>query len=303
MKCKRCRGEAEVSLPSHHAAFCRECFFLFFTRQVENAIRRHALFRRDEKVLVALSGGKDSLSLMLELSLQGYDVTGLHVDLGIPVSSERARKRVETFCADRGLKLQVLDLAKEGLPIPEVKEAVHRPVCSVCGKIKRHYFNKLALEGGYAALATGHNLDDEVARLFANTLRWDAAYLSDQGPCLQGEPGFARKVKPLYSLSEFETASYAFLRGIGHHKDACPYSPGASFTGHKRLWADLEWQSPGSKRSFYEGFLERGRPAFQVREEVQGDVLRPCDQCGSPTSQELCGVCRVRLAVAKHRQG
>ncbi len=303
MKCRRCKAPAEVALPSHNTAFCRDCFLVYFSRQVENAIRRHAMFTRKDRVLVALSGGKDSLSLMLQLSDLGFDVTGLHVDLGIPRSSERARAKVEGFCADRGLKLQVLELAKEGLAIPLVKAAVHRPVCSVCGKIKRHYFNRIALEGGYTALATGHNLDDEVARLFANTLRWDQAYLGDQGPCLPDESGFARKVKPLYRLSEFETAAFAFLRGIEHHKDACPYSPGASFTGHKRLWNDLEWKSPGSKVSFYEGFLERGRPAFAAQERESGFTLTPCATCGAPTSQELCGVCRVRLAVAAAGKG
>ncbi|HMM38270.1 MAG TPA: ATP-binding protein [Desulfovibrio sp.] len=303
MKCRRCKAEAEVALPSHNTAFCRDCFLLYFSRQVDHAIRRHAMFTRADRVLVALSGGKDSLSLMLELANLGYSATGLHVDLGIPVSSERARRRVEDFCAMHGLDLKVVELAAEGLAIPEVKEAVYRPVCSICGKIKRHYFNRMALEGGYTALATGHNLDDEVARLFANTLRWDEAYLSDQGPCLPDEGGFARKVKPLYRLSEFETAAYAFLRGIEHHKDACPYSPGASFTSHKKLWGELEWKSPGSKVSFYEGFLERGRPAFADRDREKGFELRPCASCGSPTSQELCGVCRVRAAVAERRGG
>ena len=303
MKCRRCKVPAEVALPSHNTAFCRDCFLVYFSRQVENAIRRHAMFTRKDRVLVALSGGKDSLSLMLQLSDLGFDVTGLHVDLGIPKSSESARKKVEGFCADRGLKLQVKELAAEGLAIPLVKSAVHRPVCSICGKIKRHFFNRVALEGGFTALATGHNLDDEVARLFANTLRWDQGYLGDQGPCLPDESGFARKVKPLYRLSEFETAAFAFLRGIEHHKDACPYSPGASFTGHKKLWNDLEWKSPGSKVSFYEGFLERGRPAFAAQERESGFTLNPCSTCGAPTSQEPCGVCRVRLAVEAFGKG
>ena len=90
MKCRKCKAPAEISLPSHNTAFCRDCFATYFTGQVEKAIRRHKLILPGERVLVALSGGKDSLSLMLELSRLGYDVTGLHVDLGIPVSSPAA---------------------------------------------------------------------------------------------------------------------------------------------------------------------------------------------------------------------
>ena len=133
---------------------------------------------------------------MLDLSRQGYDATGLHIDLGIPGSSEIVRGVIERFCGKHGFKLIVKEMAKEGLAIPLVKQRLKRPICSACGKIKRHYFNKTALEEGFTALATGPNLDDEIARLFSNTLRWDVGYLSDQGPRLDGEAGFARKVKP-----------------------------------------------------------------------------------------------------------
>ncbi len=301
MKCRKCKAPAEIDLPSHNTACCRACFAEYFTGQVDKAIRHHGLINPGERVLVALSGGKDSLSLMLELSRQGYDVTGLHVDLGIPVSSAAARAKVENFCTARGLKLKVVELIKEGLPIPDVKQYIHRPICSACGKIKRHWFNRVALTDGFQVLATGHNLDDEVARLFANTLRWDAGYLSDQGPCLAAESGFARKIKPLYRLTEFETACYAFLNGIEIHTAPCPYSSGATFTGHKKLWSDLEYTSPGTKIAFYDGFLKRGRPAFAQVDKDQGRAVAPCTTCASPTSTGVCGVCRLKIAVTERR--
>ena len=218
--------------------------------------------------------------------------------LGIPESSPVARGVVERFCAKHGLKLMVKELAAEGLAIPLVKERLNRPVCSACGKIKRHFFNKVALDEGFDALATGHNLDDEVARLFSNTLRWDTAYLSDQGPRLDGEDGFARKVKPLWRLTEFETANYAFLMGIEHHYAPCPYSPGASFSTLKALLQRLEAAMPGRKLDFYQGFLARARPVFARREAEEGVELAPCTSCGYPTSSgDMCGVCRIREAL------
>ena len=298
MKCKICKAEAVVALRSHNAAFCAACYKEFFARQVARGIESQKLFTREEKILVALSGGKDSLALMLELSRQGYDVTGLHIDLGIPGSSAAARGVVERFCARHGLRLMIRETAAEGLPIPLVKDKLHRPICSACGKIKRHLFNRAALDGGFDALATGHNLDDEAARLFSNTLRWDTAYLSDQGPRLKGEHGFARKVKPLWRLTEFETANYAFLMGIEHHYAPCPYSPGASFTTLKGLLQRLEAAMPGRKLDFYQGFLQRGRPVFARREAEEGVDLSPCTECGYPTSSgDLCGVCRIRAAL------
>lgn len=298
MKCKRCGATAIVALPSHHTGFCENCFRDFFTRQVKRGIESQRLFTHDDRVLVALSGGKDSLALMLELSRQGYNVTGLHIDLGIPGSSAVARGVVERFCHRHDFPLLVKEMAAEGLAIPDVKARLRRPVCSACGKIKRHYFNRTALEGGYTVLATGHNLDDEIARLFSNTLRWDVAYLSDQGPRLDSEDGFARKVKPFWRLSEYETAHYAFLEEIEYHYSPCPYSTGASFTFYKGLWHQLEEAMPGRRLAFYLDFLERGRPAFAQREAGSGAELTPCTVCGYPTSSDVCGVCRIREAVA-----
>ncbi|MCH5277071.1 MAG: TIGR00269 family protein [Desulfovibrionaceae bacterium] len=299
MKCRRCQATAVVALPSHNSAFCAPCFLDFFSRQVARGIETQRLMSKDDRVLVALSGGKDSLALMLELSRQGYDVTGLHIDLAIPGSSRAARTVVERFCQTHGFRLLVKDMAAEGLPIPRVKEVLKRPICSACGKIKRHFFNRIAREQGFTVLATGHNLDDEVARLTSNTLRWDRAYLSDQGPALEDGGGFARKVKPLWRLTEFETANYAFLMGIENHYAPCPYSAGASFSTLKGLWMDLEEAMPGRKMDFYQGFLERGRPAFRAVEEVKGESLRPCARCGCPTSAGVCGVCRIREALAE----
>lgn len=299
MKCRRCGELAAVKLPSHHTGFCPNCFEVFFKKQVETAVRRQAMIRPGEKVLVAVSGGKDSLALMRVLSDLGHDVEGLHVHLGIPDSSDPVSDRTEAYCRQYGFKLHVLRMAELGLAIPDVKKAVRRPICAVCGKIKRHYFNRFAYEHGFAALATGHNLDDEVARLFANVLRWDVPYLGGQGPMLPAEGRFVRKIKPLYRVTEFETAAYCFLKGIDHWKAACPYSGGASFTGHKKLFADLEDRSPGQKTAFYEAFLAKGRPQFAGEGNEKRPELQPCIECGYPSSSEMCGVCRIRAMVAK----
>lgn len=301
MKCKVCKAPAVVALRSHHAGFCPQCYLEFFSRQVDKGIRKQKLFTHDDSILVALSGGKDSLALMLELHRQEYKVTGLHIDLDIPVSSPAARAVVERFCTKHELPLIVKEMAAEGLSIPKVKDRLNRPICSACGKIKRYYFNKTALDEGFTVLATGHNLDDEVARLFSNTIRWDISYLSDQGPLLEGEHGFARKVKPLWRLTEFETANYAFLMGIENHYAPCPYSGGASFTYHKHLWQQLEEAMPGRKLDFYQGFLERGRPIFAQREAEQGQTLEACERCGFPTSATVCGVCRMKEAVSQEK--
>jgi len=296
MKCRRCGELAQVALPSHHTGFCAPCFKTYFLHQVERGIHDHKQFSHEDRILLAVSGGKDSLGLLLALTELGYGVEALHIDLGIPVSSECARTTVENFCREHAIVCHVVEMAEKGLPIPEVKRHIKRPICSMCGKIKRHWFNRYAYENGYTVLATGHNLDDEAARLFANTLRWDQAYLAGQGPVILAEGKFARKVKPLCRVTEYETAVWCFLNGIAHVLAACPYSGGASFTGHKKLLADLEKRSPGMVMQFYENFLRNGRPAFEAL-AANAPGLNACARCGYPTSQEICGVCRVKEAL------
>ena len=82
MKCRKCGAGAVIELPRHNAAFCSPDFQEFFRKQVAEAIRKHKMFTPDEPVLVAVSGGKDSLALWDVLIETGYQTAGLYLDLG-----------------------------------------------------------------------------------------------------------------------------------------------------------------------------------------------------------------------------
>lgn len=252
------------------------------------------MLREDDRILVALSGGKDSMALVHQLVRLGLKPHALHIDLDIEHSSFEACKRAKKFCTENNVPLKVVHTQEHGLNIPLLKKHVNRPVCSFCGKIKRYLFNKYALDNGYTVLATGHNLDDETARLMANTLRWDTGYLRDVGPVLSEKRGFVRKIKPLYRLTEFELANYCYLNGIAYNMRGCPYSFDASFNIYKNLLNQLEKAQPGRKRSFYEAFQKKGRPYFARGQNDCGPSLTPCLKCGYPTSEQVCGVCRLK---------
>ena len=139
--------------------------------------------------------------------------------------------------------------------------------------------NRAALEHGYAVVATGHNLDDEAATLLGSVLNWQTEALPRQSPALASTHAkLARRVKPLYRLSEFETAAYAFLRRIDYIVDECPFAKGATSLAHKDLLNRLEEVSPGAKHNFLFGFLDKARAAFERLEDVQ---LRECSASAS----------------------
>ena len=297
MKCKRCGQQAQVELRSHNTAFCKDCFFVFFQRQVEKAIKKWQMFKPHERILVAVSGGKDSLALWDILLKLGYKVSGLYVDLKIGDFSEKAREKTKKFAQQRQVPLIILDLAEEGIAIPWVVKYSRKKPCSVCGQIKRYYFNHIAYENKFHVLATGHNLDDETSRLLANILRWQMPYLIEQSPVLPSIYGFAKKVKPLYRLGEYETTAYAFLRGIDYFASSCPYSQGATSLRYKQYMNQLELEFPGTKLNFYEGFLKKFRPLFQSLQKKENQVLHLCPKCGYPTLAPICNICHLKSEI------
>jgi uncharacterized protein (TIGR00269 family) len=178
-----------------------------------------------------------------------------------------------------------------------VQKVTRRPTCSACGLSKRYLMNRAALEHGYGVVATGHNLDDEAATLFSSVLHWQTDALSRQSPALPStHPKLVRRVKPLYRLSELETAAYAFVRGIDYIVDECPFSKGATSLAHKELLNRLEASSPGAKHNFLFGFLDKARPAFERMEEVS---LRECGVCGQVTTGEICAFCKLADQVKR----
>jgi uncharacterized protein (TIGR00269 family) len=298
MKCRRCGGAAAIELRRHNAAFCAPDFQEFFRNQVREAIRRHRMFERDERVMVAVSGGKDSLALWDVLIDEGYDTSGLYLDLGIFDYSIESRRKCETFARTRGVPLVVRRVADEvGAPVPVIKQVTRRPPCSGCGLSKRYLMNRAALEAGIPVVATGHNLDDEAATLFGSVMHWQTDALPRQSPALPStHPKLVRRVKPLYRLSERETAAFAFMRRIDYIVEECPFAAGATSIAHKEILNRMEDASPGAKHNFLFGFLEKARPAFERAETV---VLNECARCGQVTTGTLCAFCKLADQVKR----
>ncbi len=302
-KCRVCRQPAIIDLPRHNANFCAEHFLELCRRQVTKAIDHWGLLERDDKVLVAVSGGKDSLAVWDLLVELGYRADGLYVGLGIGDYSDTSAEYARSFAATRGLHLVEVNLRGEyGYDIPTAAKATRRVPCSACGLSKRHLFDKAAIDGGYTALVTGHNLDDEAAVLLGNTLRWEIDYLARQMPLLPARDGFPKKVKPLVRLTERETAAWCVVRGIDYLVDECPMAAGNKHLQYKAMLNSMEAESPGSKASFYLNFVERMAPLLAGHHAGDRETLGTCDECGAPTSGDVCAFCRLVATASAHER-
>jgi uncharacterized protein (TIGR00269 family) len=294
VKCRVCREPAVIDVRRQNANYCPEHFLRMCRDQVAKAIEQFSMIQPGDRVLVAVSGGKDSLACWDILRALGYDADGFVIGLGIGSYSDESSAYARAFADERGLNLLTCDLRDEhGFDIPTAAAVTHRVPCSACGLSKRHLFDKAARDNGYDVVATGHNLDDEAAVLFGNVLRWQTDYLGRQLPVLPAGNGFPRKVKPLVRLGEREMAAYCVLAGIDYIVEECPMAAGNKHLGYKDALNQIEAQSPGSKFDFYFGFLNRASARFAPSTEAEEHELRSCERCGAPTSETLCAFCKL----------
>ncbi len=286
----------------HKLALCKEHYLEWVPEQTERFIKKYEMFKRDEKILVAVSGGKDSLSLWDILVRLGYQADGIYLGLGIDGGinySHESQRLTEEFAQKNNLKLHVVDIEKEySQSIPMLAQSSHRGYgkpCAVCGLAKRHEMNRIARDLGYDVLATGHNLDDEAAVLFGNTLHWASDYLLRQGPVLPGVDGLARKVKPLCRFYEREMTAYAIMRGIEYIYEECPFADGSQSIFYKESLNLLETARPGAKLTFYLSFLEAkksGNLFIEKNESLRN--VHTCPKCRQPTTTpDFCSFCRM----------
>ena len=109
-----------------------------------------------ERVLVAVSGGKDSLALWDVLLDLGYAADGLYLGLGIGEYSDESGRLAKAYAESRAPTSWWSTCSTDhGFDIPGGAQVAKRAPCGACGLSKRHLFNQAALDGGYAVLGDG----------------------------------------------------------------------------------------------------------------------------------------------------
>ena len=303
MKCRKCDNKAVINMRQHKLALCSHHYLSWLPEKTEHFITKYKMFDRADRILVAVSGGKDSLALWDVLQQLGYEADGLYLDLGIDgeyAYSGESKRYSEEFATSNKLKLIVAEVTKmEGASILKAASLTHRgkdKPCSICGLTKRHIMNRVGFEGRYNVLVTGHNLDDEAALLFGNAMNWQVGYLARQGPVLDGNPkGFIKRAKPFCRFYERETAAYSILRGIDYIYEECPSAVGAKSIYYKEILNQMEMDRPGTKLQYYLAFLRaKENGAFTSDPDLRDTPLRKCSTCGQPTSApDECAYCRM----------
>ncbi|MFA5246514.1 MAG: TIGR00269 family protein [Candidatus Micrarchaeia archaeon] len=310
--CNCCsKRPAVIGLSYSGLDLCSPCFFKLFERRVRKANRDFAMLRRGDRILVGISGGKDSAAMLHVLDKMAKRIGNITlipvlIDEGIKGYREKAKKKAESLCKAHGYKLIVFSFASlSGHSLDQIikirgksrnPEFKSMGACAICGTLRKYLLNKAALKLKANKVAIGHNADDIGQTFLMNMLRADPEGVSRFGPVSEnGADGLTvPRIKPLIYIPERECAYYCALKGLSYHLGECPYAMEAFRGLAKDFLNDAEAKYPGIKFNVLKSYLSMR----DVLEENRGKSRKSipsckCEKCGGKSSKEVCRACQV----------
>jgi uncharacterized protein (TIGR00269 family) len=305
--CEQCNSKTVITLPYGPHYFCEKHFTKFFEDRFRKTIRKYKLFKPKEKLLIALSGGKDSC-VLLHLLSKYYSksnlLEALIIDEGVKGYRENAINLAEENCKERGIKYTIIEFKKEfGITNDKLMPLIlSNPkmggTCSFCGTLRRNIMNKYSKKLKMDKLVTGHNLDDEVQSFVMNVFNNDFDRLKRMNATsgIIDYEGFVKRIKPLYETPEKEIIAYAAMNNIKHYSaECCPYSWTAKRNEYREMITNFENRFPGTEYSILR-FFENLKPLLKPKKELKqkfSNCLHECKKCKEPTEKELCKACEM----------
>ena len=205
-----------------------------FELKVKKTIKKYKLCSKKDKIVVAMSGGKDSTTVAYLLKKAGYRVEAIHINLLMGKWSEENELDVRKFCHEHKIPLHIYDVRKEiGYAMCYVKSVLQNKAklkqCTVCGIIRRWIINKKVRELGADRIATGHNLDDEAQNVFMNFMHGNPSLGINLGPVTGSiqDKKFVARIKPLYFMKEKDVETYSREMNFPVLYQRCPCVVGA----------------------------------------------------------------------------
>jgi len=286
-----------------------------FEAKVKQTIQKYNLLKKSDKVIVAVSGGKDSMTVLYLLKKLGYNVSALHINLEMGKWSEAHLQNIKNFCKKLEVPLHVYSVRKElGRSMCSIKSIVKSKAklqdCTICGIIRRWLINRKARQLGADVVATGHNLDDASQTVLMNYFKGNLFIGLNEGPKVGiiEDKKFVQRVKPLYFIPEKEVEKYSKAMKFPVIYERCPCVVGAYRHRIRGMLDEIEKKNPntlGNSSNFRRAKKQR---LFSVKENIVQSFLKLlpklrkkvlagkpiyCKTCGEPGRNEICRACSI----------
>jgi len=299
LRCSFCRKNEAFYVRSYEGVgLCHKCFKKNIEDRVRRTISKYKMLKPDDHVAVAVSGGKDSLSLLTILGkitkrFPKSRLTAVTVDEGIAEYRDEAIRIAKNYYRKHSIDYAIVSF--ENLFQMKLDELVKKKrelsPCSYCGVLRRRAINLAAEKVEADIVATGHNLDDEAQTAMLNIVHGDVTRISRVEPVLEDPNGrFLRRIKPICEIPEKEVALYAYENGIEFQSVPCPYMATSLRNDMRSMLNRMEVKHPGTKYTVFRS-IEKLRSALKL---YAGKIeLKNCRYCGEPTTTDICQVCKI----------
>ncbi|MEM4396575.1 MAG: TIGR00269 family protein [Candidatus Woesearchaeota archaeon] len=276
------------------SGYCKDHFIEYVENKVKQTIENFNLFTKKDRIVVATSGGKDSLTVLYILNKLGYNVEGLLIDEGISNYREHTISDLRKFSEQYNIKFRIISFKEEfNYTLDEIVTKIKDTLpCTFCGIFRRYLLNKYSKQ--YDVLVTGHNLDDESQSVLMNLLKNQIPILARIGPVAGiKRMNFTKRVKPLYLLTEKEIKAYTILLNFPITYSECPYAK-YSYRNHVIDFIHKFSNSKAIKENIINFHLER---LSRLKEKYQDTELRFCKICNEPSTKEICNSCKLVIKI------
>lgn len=228
---------------------------------VRTCVKDYGLIADGDKVLVGLSGGKDSLALTQLLAMRSkihspkFSVTALHIrNEGMGYASDTEYLR--GFCKELGIEFDVVDIS-----IDLTKDRRKSP-CFLCSWYRRKALFEYAKKNGFKRIALGHHKDDVIATLIMNMAFQGS--ISSMPPLLQMDKFDVAIIRPLALIEESDIKELAKNEGYVIQKKSCPYEKSSFRSDVEKIITDLEKLNPNVRSSIWKS-MENIMPDYLPR--------------------------------------